>query len=437
MVADYDKEDTRGILHDIYGKIVFDKGIVPDIEIETYMVRGLIIDKDYHKNFMPVMFINLLLSDQDAHVLSKYRGYYNFEIGIESSYTAMDSDMKEAVGEQLFFGSFRAEMSERPIIEDGFTNSDGSRDDQPEGTLLNYETGWFLLMDQSVLESNKIRVDNSAPYTDLTVGDVCATMLTSYKSHIPIQFDEPDNITVYEQILISNKNLRNSIVTVLQNGAYGIYCGGVLLFCDLDMIYLMSKWGVNGLGDDDPKIVTINLEGTNDTTPNGVIVTDEKNPIVLATGNGGYKIEKHSLVDEVIAPVIIHYSSDSFNDRVKFDNDNEVWEYDPIIDEESYDRVIDRDGILPRKDYIFADNGNIISIKAKHEEGRHRTLLTVSLTDSEPAFFKPNLKYNMCFDNDGEQDLFGGEYKIARAIHYYIKGKEKNSLRCKTIAVFR
>lgn len=439
MIEDYRLEDANGILHIFNGRIVFDNDLAEAIVLDSTNIRTVFIDKDYHGKFMPKMFINLILTQSQEFVLYKYRGLYNVEIGSSSYFTQINSQDSVSEGNDLFFSTFRALITDKPLFEDIFTNEDGTRSDLPdEGESIdNISDLWMLLVDQHALEANKARVDNSTPYTNTTVANVCAKMLVSYEGPQPIQFDEPDNTTVYEQILIQNKNLRNSIVLAMQEGAYGVYAGGLTLFIDYHRIYLMSKWGVNGLADEDPLEVVIHHSPQARNVPACVLNDDPMNPIVIAP-SGAYTIGKNDLADELSPPVVNYHSSDSFNERISFDNEAEAWEVgDGVLDQVTYDEMNTKEGIAQRSAYAYADDGNILNIQSKHEDGRHRIDIKTTIEDSDPWMFMPNYKYRLSFDSPSEESMFGGSYKITRASHLFTKIDAKGDFRCATIGIFR
>jgi hypothetical protein len=435
MIKDYDEDKLVQARFKVAGVIEFENNLHEDIEITENDVISMILTNNYHRDFTPIFFVQMMMDKTTLRQLAKYRGYYKFKMGIQSYYINTEDPDDLGEGNVLFSNVFRAEMSNPPPIDDKFVDEDGV-DEWEEQEGKQYTSMWFALSDSSVTESNKSREDNSAPYGKCTVADVCGMMLSSGGVNLPIQFDQPDNATEYEQITITTKNLRNSIIETLQKGAYGIYSKGIILYAAFNRFYLMSRYGKNGKTPDEPSMVHINVNSNDTNTPISMELTNEKEPILLASTNK-YAFERMSMIDDLQATTTRHFSSETFNKRTVFNNDAEKWESELIYDEEKTDRLFTAKNQLDRKEYIFSDDGNPFAVKSNHEEAAHRTLVTMRFVDIDPIFFHPNLDFNFHFYNTNEAELYDGEYKIFKSQLHFTKSEDKNGLRCATLCFFK
>lgn len=417
MGASYNSDELYKTFYEISGKIIFQDDLSESIEITKEMIAEIIIEKEYHKSYIPSLFMKLILDPTQTRILDRLKGFYNIHLSASTGYAEQNSPTLSEAGNIIFNTVFKADKADSPEgIYDVFTSYDDKDPSKEDGNDDNpLDTSWFFLYDETALEDNKAREDNSHTFKDTTVATTAGAMLTSGAGVLPIHFEQPDNDTPYTQVKISNANLYLSLYNVLQNGSYGMYSKGMLFFNDFDKIYLMSRYGENTPDEGEPDLVTINIEPNNKLGQDGIVVTDRSSPILVSC-NRNYSMTRNSSIDDTLPNNVRVFSSDTFNDRVHFDNESGKWNSEVIYDEFRYDRLDKNAKLRDKKEYIFSDDGNLYKISSMHEERSHRTVIGIHMYDVDLAYLKPNLKYSINFDLPVYDTKFGGEYKLFKYI---------------------
>ncbi len=438
MGAKYTSDELYKTYYAVKGKIIFQDDLAESIEIPSEMIAEMIIEKDYHDTYIPSLYLKLLLDSGQLKTLERLKGYYSIHLSCSVGYGHQNANDLVDTGDVIINTKFKVDKSaSKEDIYDVFASYDDSDTSRPEDSKDDpITTSWFFLYDETALEDNKAREDNSHTFKDATLSTVAGTMLTSGAGVLPIHFEQPDNETRYTQVKISNANLYMSLYNVLQNGSFGMYTDGMLFFNDFDKIYLMSRYGENTPDDNDPDLVTINIEPNNRFGVDGMVVTDKKSPILVSC-NRNYTTIRNGSIDDSLPNNMRVFSSDTFNERVHFDNESGVWNNEAIYDEYRYDRLDKNANIRDKKEYIFSDDGNIYRISSLHAERQRRSIIGIHMYDVDIAYLKPNIKYDINFDVPAYDNKFGGNYKLFKHITAFTYDKDMGYHKSRTIMQFK
>lgn len=219
--------------------------------LDDFNIINYIVENDYRQNFFPIISLKISISRELYHRIQIYRNQVKFRIVVRKYEVDTDEDYIEELympgsrfSYSLMYDSLFQPMIDniepflRKDLDEGLDleNINMNRKNLEEEKEADFEPLELFLFNLNNLNTNKkifnAVLENCSPKN--AVGYILGN-----SGLATVLMNSPDNEMVYDQILLTPNNLRNSIEAL--DNVYGIYDSPLRQFLDLDMYYLLSS----------------------------------------------------------------------------------------------------------------------------------------------------------------------------------------------------
>lgn len=221
------------------GSLTLNIGDEEPIKLEPTLIQSLYIEKDYDKDFLPIIIMNILLSDELNYKIyaNQDTSFFNLQVKGETDNDGRgdDSIVYDYINDKFIVLPTQSTPNINQVELDNMKQS--STYGEGQFTLQDVSTvRTYILARKSDLTSTKNIVNKVLSSSNMLTA---VSYLMSKSGCSNILMSPPDNSTAYKELILLPIPLCNQLKYL--DNYYGIYKHGALFFFDLDRIYIVKK----------------------------------------------------------------------------------------------------------------------------------------------------------------------------------------------------
>lgn len=371
--------------------ILFDDG--SSITLPSRYINFISIEKNYYENFLPILYIKCLVTEDIYFILNNSNPTYSIDIKklyVNSDEDNFNKDSSTSVYRSFIKNTFTNVNNDdkSPNLSSDLVKDKISQiDPRPELEQYNREIDLLLFRTDSI----DYRTLNSYVFSNCNMSSLITTLYSKTNQSNKLLLSPPDNTNYYEEdILIPNNLTFLGMIKYLQS-VYGIYNTGYCLFNDYNLTYLIDK-SVN---------CTAKLKGD----LSRVYIQVNEDEADTSKIYGFYKdiTNDRYFINSVNTPIININSSEMKS--VLFDNLKAVNNGTGKITNKNINMINNNDGVDVVRVVEDKYNNNYIINSIAYEMENNNYSIKMSFPESDLDIFTPNKEFYL------DINIYKSEYR--------------------------
>lgn len=374
------------------------------IKLENKNIKNMGIIKDFDENFLPILLIDIVLSDTD---------YYKYSDGIGQNTVTLsvsryiqdknDTEHKNQFKTKILNGVFKVMNDDiSPSTDMNFIRKDKEKKQEDIYHTDDSREIQLVLFNNSHLERYRKPINK-------VIGGCCikeAIMFCLNQAGIDkVLFQKPDNNKVFSQLLLPINNMYGMIMYL--DAMYGIYNYGLTFFQDYECLYLHDKSPCKVWRPQELKAVTVNIASsmTNNEMAVGTLIDQSKSLILVNIVSRINIINKNISNKEKLGNSYL-----IMNDR-----DNSIKTLNSKMKVKG----------SPSMKFLYNRNNNPYIEKSLVYESDSR-VVEIEINDMVYDVLTPNKIFRIQFEEGGLQSKYGGNYRMTNIVYDFQKNQTEN-----------
>jgi hypothetical protein len=374
--------------------------------LKNAQILGLYIEKDYDKDYLPVIMIDLSISSLDEN---KVDDDTIFHVTIKQFYVEGGDINNERKSLKTFIDEkfHRIDYGTQPDVSEKFEKKIRASDGLDDDSLASYDltsSVTYVLVKKSDLIMTKVLTNDVL--VNCTMHDVICYLLTVAGCGKKVLMSSLTNTTNYSELLLEPRTFLEQMI-FLEN-EFGWHTEGTYIFIDYDIFYIVRKGSTPTVWlKNEPKKVCfcINSLESSDKDSSGIIIQD--NIVYVNTDDENYKMVDASIVEDQISGSNLILVNTTTGDSTTI---------------ESGTNTMSNSGTYVSKMYHGHNPYTIEQFKRMRKENDH--IWDIVCNNSDIGFYTPQRLFTFLSDVTKINDALKGTYRISSMKSSFIKNGE-------------
>lgn len=385
----------------------------PATRLETGQINNIVIEKEYEKAFFPMMRVSLSLDTTLYHKIIEHKLEVKFRIRLQK-YAFRDDDqfqMREDILNDIFV-IFLDENT--PFLNKDQLKENEKITGETAQTKSNVPMDLFLFKERDMLQTKQL---TNYVFSGETLTNILAYLFASHGFN-KVLMTPMKNQKTYDEVLLPPITFLGNILYM--NNQYGFYEKGMLLFFDMDCVYLIDKSkSCTAWRPLEYRKTVFHIRNSTDTNAQtaGTFIDDQQMSYYINM--------PYTSINMMNASIL--------NDQFEGNHRLIINPYEGTSQTVSASTVQRGDGTYKVLVNRYNNPFNISAEQVRiDQEGE---IISVGLSNHDIQSLTPNKEFRFTFDDTLINREYGGNYRIAQTMSVF--SKEGDYFTVKGTAVFK